>query len=166
VSSVVLIDVVPMTIGLGQNGGHFRRVIERNTALPAQKSFSIPTVENNQQVMELSLFQGEDASIAGNEYLGTVRIDGLPKMPKGAVQVAITLNLDSECVLHVEAQEMTTRTKVQAELSTRYTPEELQKKLGMSSEKVAEVEARRGADLEKRSGRFWGFLKKVLKRAD
>ncbi|MBI5548790.1 MAG: TIGR02266 family protein [Deltaproteobacteria bacterium] len=162
VCSVVLIDVVPMTIGLGLTGGGFRRVIERNTPLPAQRSFNAPTVEDNQTVMELSLFQGEDTSVAGNEYLGTVRIEGIPPAPKGAAKVAVTVKLDSECVLHVEALELATRKRIQTTLATRYSPEELQRQLAISKEKVAEVEARRGKDLEKRAGRFWGFLKKMV----
>lgn len=162
VSSVVLIDVVPMTIGLGLAGGAFKRVIERNSPLPAQRSFGISTSKDDEEVIELSLFQGEDSNVSGNEYLGTVRIEGLPRGPKGAVQVAITIKLDSECVLHVEACELKTRRMFKSTLATRYTPEEIQKQLNISKEKVQASEAARGVELEKRSGRFWGFLKKVI----
>jgi uncharacterized protein (TIGR02266 family) len=162
VCSVVLIDVVPMTIGVGLQGGGFRRVIERNTTLPAQRSFSLPTVQDGQTTMELSLFQGEDPSIVGNEYLGTVRIEGIPPAPKGALKVAVTVQLDTECVLHVEALEMTTRKRIQATMATRYSPEELQKRFALSATNVAQAEARRGDELAKRAGRFWGFLKKVV----
>jgi len=165
VSSVVLIDVLPMTIGVAMPGGAFTRVIERNTPLPAQRSFAISTTRDNEEVMELSIFQGEDTHISANEYLGTVRLEGLPKGPKGSVRVAVTLRLDSECVLHVNAQEYSTRKEMKATLATRYTPEELRQRLGVASDAARAAEERRGQDLKERAGRFWGFLKKVVGKA-
>ncbi|AKJ07658.1 uncharacterized protein (TIGR02266 family) [Archangium gephyra] len=165
VSSVVLIDVLPMTIGVAMPGGAFTRVIERNTPLPAQRSFAISTTRDNEEVMELSIFQGEDTHISANEYLGTVRLEGLPRGPKGSVRVAVTLRLDSECVLHVTAQEYSTRKEMKATLATRYTPEELRQRLGVASDAARAAEERRGQDLKERSGRFWGFLKKVVGKA-
>ncbi|WP_404368717.1 TIGR02266 family protein [Corallococcus coralloides] len=164
VSSVVLIDVLPMTIGVAMAGGGFKRVIERNSPLPTQRSFAISTSQDNEERMELSVFQGEDNHISANEYLGTVRMEGLPRGPKGSVRVAVTLKLDSECVLHVEAREYSTRKEVKATLATRYSPEELQKQLQVSKEAVKAAEDRRGADLKDRAGRFWGFVKKALGR--
>ncbi|QRN98694.1 TIGR02266 family protein [Archangium violaceum] len=165
VSSVVLIDVLPMTIGVAMPGGGFTRVIERNTPLPAQRSFAISTTRDNEEVMELSIFQGEDNHISANEYLGTVRLEGLPKGPKGSVRVAVTLRLDSECVLHVNALEYSTRKEMKATLATRYTPEELRQRLNVASDAARAAEERRGQDLKERSGRFWGFLKKVVGKA-
>ncbi|MFP2912922.1 Hsp70 family protein, partial [Pyxidicoccus sp. 3LFB2] len=164
VSSVVLIDVLPMTVGVAMPGGAFKRVIERNSPLPAQRSFAINTTKDNEEFLELSIFQGEDNHISANEYLGTVRIEGLPRGPKGSVRVAVTIKLDSECVLHVEAREYSTRKEVKATLATRYSPEELQKQLQVSKESVKAAEDRRGADLKERAGGFWGFVKKALGR--
>ncbi|GMT98229.1 hypothetical protein KH5H1_23480 [Corallococcus caeni] len=164
VSSVVLIDVLPMTIGVAMPGGGFKRVVERNSPLPTQRSFAISTSQDNEERMELSIFQGEDNHISANEYLGTVRMEGLPRGPKGSVRVAVTLKLDSECVLHVEAREYSTRKEVKATLATRYSPEELQRQLQVSKEAVNAAEERRGADLKDRAGRFWGFVKKALGR--
>ncbi|NTX34322.1 TIGR02266 family protein [Myxococcus sp. CA033] len=164
VSSVVLIDVLPMTVGVAMPGGVFKRVIERNSPLPAQRSFALNTTKDNEEFLELSIFQGEDNHISANEYLGTVRIEGLPRGPKGSVRVAVTIKLDSECVLHVEAREYSTRKEVKATLATRYSPEELQKQLQVSKESVKAAEERRGADLKERAGGFWGFVKKALGR--
>ncbi len=164
VSSVVLIDVLPMTIGLAMPGGAFQRVIERNSPLPAQRSFAVATARDNEEVLELSIFQGEDNHISANEYLGTVRLEGLPKGPKGTVRVAVTIKLDAECVLFVEAREYTTRKMVRATLATRYTPDELAKQLKVDETAARAAEERRGADLKERAGRFWSFLKKVVGR--
>ena len=164
VSSVVLIDVLPMTIGLAMPGGAFQRVIERNTPLPAQRSFAVSTATDDEEFLELSIFQGEDNHISANEYLGTVRLEGLPKGPKGSVRVAVTIKLDAECVLFVEAREYTTRKSVRATLATRYTSDQLAKQLKVDVNAARAAEERRGADLKERAGRFWSFLKKVVGR--
>jgi uncharacterized protein (TIGR02266 family) len=160
VSSVVLIDVVPMTIGIGVPGGGFKRLIERNTPLPASVSFGLATSKDNEEVIELNVFQGEDSDPTVNDYIGTVRIDGLPKAPKGMTQVTVTLKLDAECVLHAEARELRTRHSVRATLATRYSSAELQTKLGAPP--AAAKESKRSEELKKRGGRFWGLLKRVL----
>ncbi len=164
VSSVVLIDVLPMTIGVAMPGGAFKRVIERNTPLPIEKSFGLATSRDNETVLELSLFQGEDQLVSSNEYLGTVRVEDLPKGPKGSVKLAVTLKVDSECVLHVEARELSTRKQVKASIATRYSPEALNQKLNISADAIQASEAKRSAELKERGGRFWGFVKKVLRR--
>jgi len=164
VSNVTLIDVLPMTLGVGLPGGAFRRVIERNTPLPAQTSFNLTTTRDNEQVLEISLFQGEDTHVAGNEYLGTVRVEDLPRGPKGLVKVAITVRLDTECVLHVDARDMGTRRVLQAAISNRYSAEELEKQLNYGKEQVRAAERKREQDLRDRGGKFWGFLKRVIGR--
>ncbi|MBL8915236.1 MAG: Hsp70 family protein, partial [Archangium sp.] len=164
VSSLVLIDVVPMTIGLGRPGGAFHRLIERNTPLPVTKSFGISTQKDNETELEVMVFQGEDSNVAGNEFLGAVQIAGLPKGPAGTVQVAVTLSLDAECVLRVEAREYKTRTVVRSTLATRYTTDEIASRLGITAEKAAQVNKSREEELEKRAGGFWSKLKGLFSR--
>ena len=164
VSSLVLIDVVPMTVGLGKPGGGFHRLIERNTPLPATKSFGLSTHEDNQTELEVIMFQGEDSNVAGNEFLGAMKIEGLPKGPKGSVQIAITVSLDAECVLKVEAREFRTRKVVQTTLATRYTSDEVAKRLNISAEKRAQTDQKRSEELGGRAGGFWSRLKRVFSR--
>ncbi len=162
VSSVTLIDVVPMTIGVGLAGGAFKRIIERNSPLPVNANFGVTTKKDNEDFVEILLFQGEDTNATANEFLGQVRVDGLPKAPKGAVQVAVTLKLDSNSVLNVEAREFKTRRAFKAQLATRFTSEEVRSKLGVTEKKVSVAESNRAQELAKRGGRFWGFLKRVV----
>jgi len=164
VSSVVLIDVVPMTIGVGMPGGVFKRIIERNTPLPVSKSFGVSTQTDAQDMMELMIFQGEDKHVSANEFLGAVHVEGLPKGPKGSVQVAVTLQLDSECVLSVEARELRTRKAFHAKLATRFTSEEIARRLGIAQEGAKAAEQARGQELEKRAGGFWSRVRKVFGR--
>ena len=102
--------------------------------------------------------------IAGNEFVGALTISGLPKGPAGAVQVAVTVSLDAECVVTVEAREFRTRKTVKSTLATRYTSDEIAQKLGISQAKRDEANKSRGEELEKRAGGFWGRLKSLFKR--
>jgi molecular chaperone DnaK (HSP70) len=164
VSSVVLIDVVPMTIGIGLPGGGFKRVIERNTPLPATASFALTTSKDGETNLELNLFQGEDSRVDGNEYLGTVNVTGFPKGPKASVQVTVQVKLDGDCVLNVEAREMQTRAVFRATMATRYSPDEIRQRLSIPT-MAGSAQRARAKELEKRGGSFWGFLKRVVGKA-
>jgi molecular chaperone DnaK len=164
VSSLVLIDVVPMTVGLGKPGGGFHRLIERNTPLPTTKTFGLSTHKDNQTELEVLFFQGEDSNVAGNEFLGAMKVDGLMKGPKGSVQIAITISLDAECVLKVEAHDFRTRKVVQSTFATRYTSDEVAKRLHIDAEKRAQTDQKRSEELGGRAGAFWSKLKRVFSR--
>ena len=110
------------------------------------------------------VFQGEDSNVAGNEFLGAVTLSELPKGLAGSVQVAITLSLDAECVLKVEAREFKTRQVVRSTLATRYTTDEIAQRLGISQEKRSAVNRSREEELGKRAGGFWGRLKRLFGR--
>lgn len=162
VSSVVLIDVVPMTLGLARKGGAFLRLIERNTALPASKSFGLSTQEDGQDRIELLVFQGESSQVSGNDYVGTVHVE-VPKGPKG-LQVAITLQLDAECVLHVEARELRTRARFGARLDTGAPSREALERLDIDLAGRSAANDERAAELKKRAGGFWSRLKRAFSR--
>ena len=138
--------------------------VVRASSLPATKSFGLSTHLDNQTELEVLIFQGEDGNVAGNEFLGAMKVEGLPKGPKGSVQIAITLSLDAECVLKVEAREFRTRKVVQATLASRYTTDEVAKRLGISAEKRAETNQKRSEELGQRAGGFWSRLKRVFSR--
>ncbi|MFP2929415.1 TIGR02266 family protein [Pyxidicoccus sp. 3LG] len=126
---VVLIDVLPMAIGVGLPGGRFKPVLERNTSLPATKSYSLATHRDGQTELELTVFQGDSDKAAENEYLGTLKLAGLPKRPRGGVQVSITFEVNNESLLKVTARESTTGREVTSTFSTKDTPEAVKAKL-------------------------------------
>ncbi|HEX8701147.1 MAG TPA: Hsp70 family protein, partial [Myxococcaceae bacterium] len=120
---VTLIDVLPMAIGVGLPGGRFKAVLERNAALPATKTYTLSTHRDNQTEIELSIFQGDSDRVGENEYLGTLKMNGLPKRPRGQVQVTVSFEVNSESLLKVKAREEGTGHEVSSEFSTRDTPE-------------------------------------------
>ena len=126
---VVLIDVLPMSIGLGLPGGRLKTIIERNTPLPARKQYGLATTKDGQTAFELAVFQGESAVAAECEYLGTLRLTGLPPGPRGMVKIAVTFELGPECLLTVTARELNTGRQVQTVMSAREGPNAARRKL-------------------------------------
>ncbi|QRK06398.1 TIGR02266 family protein [Archangium violaceum] len=128
---VVLIDVLPMAIGVGLPGGRFKPVLERNVSLPTTKSYQLATSRDDQQELDLIILQGDSERAVENEYLGTLKISGLPPGPRGSVKVSITFEVSNECILKVTAREPTSGVEVMSIFSTRDTPEEVKAKLGL-----------------------------------
>jgi molecular chaperone DnaK len=116
---IVLIDVLPMSIGIGLPGGRVKTIIERNTPLPARKQYGLATARDGQTEFELLVLQGESEESAGCEYLGTLRLTGLPPGPRGMLKIAVTFELGAECLLTVTARELNTGRQVQAVMSAR-----------------------------------------------
>jgi molecular chaperone DnaK len=106
IDAVVLIDVLAMGIGVGLPGGRMAPVLPRNTRLPARKVYEHTTTRDGQTVLELQVFQGDSPRVTECEYLGTVRVPGLPARPRGAVRVAVEFALGAEGILTVTAREL------------------------------------------------------------
>ena len=127
---VQLIDVLPMAIGVGLPGGRFKPVLERNAPLPATKGYQISTSREDQEEIDLIILQGDSERAVENEYLGTLKISGLPPGPRGSVKVSVTFAVNNECILTVTAREQTVGIEVMSVFSTRDNPEQVKTKLG------------------------------------
>ncbi|GEJ59275.1 chaperone protein DnaK [Anaeromyxobacter diazotrophicus] len=132
----VLIDVLALPIGIALPDGRVRPVFERNTPLPVKKQYGLSTTADGQTAFELAVVQGEAGRADGCEYLGTVRLDGLPRAPKGVVKIAVVLELGAECLLTVSARELSTNRAVTTSFAAR----------GRPSQAVAQGEAHAPAD--------------------
>jgi molecular chaperone DnaK len=142
VDSVVLIDVLPMGIGVGLPGGRMVQLLPRNTTLPARKSHEIATTRDGQGEIELQVFQGDSPKVAECEYLGVVRIAGLPQRPRGEVRVAFEFAVGAEGLLTVTARETDSGKTTVVQLATRDTPEALRAKLQLPDAQSAPAGAR------------------------
>ena len=126
---VVLIDVLPMSIGIGLPGGRVKTIIDRNTPLPARKQYGLTTSRDGQTEFELVVLQGESQLAAEREYLGTLRLTGLPAGPRGMVKLAVSFELGAECLLTVTARELNTGRQVQSVMSAKEGPSSARRKL-------------------------------------
>jgi molecular chaperone DnaK (HSP70) len=164
VSSVVLIDVLPVAIGIGLRGGKFQPVIPTNTSLPAKASVDVFNNETDERATEVHLFQGEDEKVARNDFVGTVEIRAVPPGKKGQVKMALTLRLGAECQLSVEARDASAR-ELRTALHLNYSATEMRRRLHLTQEETEDAKEARAAELRERGGGFWSLLKRAVGRA-
>jgi molecular chaperone DnaK len=129
IGGMVLVDVLPMSIGVGLPGGRFKKVVERNTSLPHKKAYSIWTSQDNQKTLEIPVFQGEADRAQQNEYLGTLVVPDIPQGIKGSVVFDIIFSVSPESILTITAEERGTRRSVTATFSTQDSPEAVKRRL-------------------------------------
>ncbi len=165
---VTLIDVLPMTIGVGLPRGRLKPIIPRNTKLPHSKAYGLATVKDDQEELELAVYQGEGQETDEAEYLGTVKIAPLPKGAKGTVTLAVEFSLSAECLLTVTAREVSKGLEVKATFSTRDTPEVVKARLARAERIAAAVQKAKAAASAKTATAAkpaaGGFLSRLLER--
>jgi molecular chaperone DnaK len=105
VEDVVLLDVTPLSLGLETLGGVMTKVIERNTTIPARRTETFSTAEDNQTAVDVVVLQGERELASDNRQLARFRLDGIPPAPRGAPQVEVTFDLDANGILNVSAKD-------------------------------------------------------------
>jgi molecular chaperone DnaK len=105
VRDVLLLDVIPLSLGIETLGGVGTKLIERNTTIPASKSQVFSTAADNQTSVEIHIVQGERPMASDNKSLGRFILDGIPPAPRGMPQVEVTFDIDVNGILNVKAMD-------------------------------------------------------------
>jgi len=142
--------VLSMPIGVATAQNRFRRVLEKNNAIPCSRSFRLPPPREPGQLIELDIYQGESDDIVDNEFLGSIRL------PAAATGRRIDFKLDEECLLKVSFDDPE-KGMTALELATRDTPETLKRALAEAAKAQAPADA---GEKEKRGGGLFGWLKR------
>lgn len=105
VHDILLLDVIPLSIGIETLGGVATKLIDKNTTIPASRSQIFSTAADNQTSVDVCIFQGERPMFADNKSLGRFVLEGIPPAPRGMPQVEITLDVDANGILNVKAKD-------------------------------------------------------------
>lgn len=108
VKDVLLLDVIPLSLGIETFGNVATKLIEKNTTIPASRSQVFSTASDNQTSVEIHVVQGERPMAPDNKSLGRFILDGIPPSPRGLPQVEVTFDVDANGILQVKAKEKTT----------------------------------------------------------
>ena len=105
VGGLLLIDVTPLSLGIETVGDVFARVIDRNTALPVERSQDFTTAAPFQTSVEINVLQGERPQASANRSLGKFRLEGIRRAPAGVPKIQVTFSIDANGIVHVSARD-------------------------------------------------------------
>ena len=131
VKDIVLLDVLPLSLGLETRGGLFTKIIERNSTIPLRNSLTFTTVVDNQSSVEIHVLQGEREVASGNRSLGKFELVGIPPSPRGVPQIEVSFEVDANGIVSVSAEDKTTGREQQMRITptSGLAPEEIDRLL-------------------------------------
>ncbi len=145
VADVVLLDVMPLSLGVETLGGAMTRLIERNTTIPSRREEIFSTAEDMQTAVEIVVLQGEREMAGDNRVLGRFRLEGIRPAPRGIPQIKVTFDVDANGILNVTArdQESGREQKVTISDSTNLSRNEVDRMVRDAQHHEAQDRARR-----------------------
>lgn len=149
VKDVLLLDVMPLSLGIETLGGVFTRIIDRNTTIPVKKSQVFSTAADNQTSVEIHILQGEREFCRDNKTMGRFMLTGIAPAPRGVPQIEVTFDVDANGIVHVEAKDLATgkSTDITITSSTNLSEDEINKAV-KEAEQYAEEDKKRKSKVE------------------
>lgn len=144
VKDVLLLDVIPLSLGIETLGGVMTTLIERNSAIPTKKTQVFSTAADNQPGVDIHVLQGERKMSADNKTLGRFELQGIPPAPRGTPQIEVIFDIDANGILSVSAKDMSSGKTQQIKITAQSGLSEAE-----IDKLVKEAEMQADADKEK-----------------
>ena len=150
IKGMLLLDVIPLSLGIETLGGKFTKLIEANTTIPTKKTEIFTTAADNQTSVEIHVLQGERPLAADNKSLGRFILEGIPPAPRGVPQIEVTFDIDANGILTVSAKDKATgkEQRIRIEATSGLTPEEIER-MKREAQMHAEEDRKRAEKIEK-----------------
>ena len=169
VKDVLLLDVTPLSLGIGTKGGVFTKLIERNTTIPTRKSEVFTTADDNQGSVEIKVYQGEREIAAYNKIIGNFQLVGIPPAPRGVPQIEVAFDIDANGIVNVGAKDLGTgkEQRITITASSGLSDAEIQQMME-DAESHAEEDRRRReeADIRNNADNLVYSIERSLKDVD
>ena len=129
VKDVLLLDVIPLSLGIETMGGVSTKMIDANTTIPTNKKETYSTAADNQPSVDINIVQGERPMAKDNKSLGRFHLDGIPPMRRGEPQIEVTFDVDANGILNVSAKELKTgkEQSIRIEASSGLSDEDIER---------------------------------------
>ena len=137
---VLLLDVTPLSLGVSTRGGHFSRLIDRNTTVPVSKAHIFTTTHDEQSAVRIRVLQGENDLASDNDLLGEFVLAGIPKAPKGEPEIEVSFDIDSSGIVSVSARDLETGREQSITVNSRGTLSEAEMQRIMAESEAWEMQ--------------------------